>query len=334
MKMISAILESFNEWILDKITATGMPETEAVYVHFAILILLMIIIIFILTPVVRSLLNRIISRWVKKTSTKFDDLLIQNKFIWYLTQLIPFIIVSVSIPIIFQNFEDWIPIMTIMVQIYGVLLILWIIRAFLKALLDYARTKESLFDKPLESYLQVIMIFLYIMGALLVFSILTGKSLWTFITAMGAASAIILLVFKDSILGFVASIQVATNDMVRIGDWIQMDKYGADGTVNEITLSTVKVQNFDKTITTIPTYALISDSFKNWRGMQVSGGRRIKRALIISQKSIRFLTDSAIESFKKIQRIEPYLITRSERINSYNQENEVDKTLAINGRNL
>jgi len=334
MKMISAILESFNEWILDKITATGMPETEAVYVHFAILILLMIIIIFILTPVVRSLLNRIISRWVKKTSTKFDDLLIQNKFIWYLTQLIPFIIVSVSIPIIFQNFEDWIPIMTIMVQIYGVLLILWIIRAFLKALLDYARTKESLFDKPLESYLQVIMIFLYIMGALLVFSILTGKSLWTFITAMGAASAIILLVFKDSILGFVASIQVATNDMVRIGDWIQMDKYGADGTVNEITLSTVKVQNFDKTITTIPTYSLISDSFINWRGMQESGGRRIKRPIYIKISSIRHLQNEEVDELKKIQLLQPYIENRQKEIEEYNTAKSPDREIPVNGRNL
>ena len=116
--------------------------------------------------------------------------------------------------------------------------------------------------------------------------------------------------------------------------WITFDKYGADGDVIGITLATVKVQNFDKTITTIPTYALVSDSFKNWRGMQDSGGRRVKRSLIISQKSIRFLTDEYIESLKKIQLIKPYLITRSEKINSYNLENVVDKTLAINGRNL
>lgn len=122
--------------------------------------------------------------------------------------------------------------------------------------------------------------------------------------------------------------------MVRIGDWITFEKFGADGDVIEITLATVKVQNFDKTITTIPTYSLISDSFKNWRGMEVSGGRRIKRALIISQKSIRFLTDEDMESLEKIQLIQPYLINQNEQINSYNTTNKIDKNLAINGRNL
>ena len=143
-----------------------------------------------------------------------------------------------------------------------------------------------------------------------------------------------MLIFKDTILGLVASIQVSINDMVRIGDWITFDKYGADGTIVEITLATVKVQNFDRTITTIPTYALISDSFKNWRGMQVSDGRRIKRALIISQKSIRFLTPEEVAEMKRIQLISKYLDTRSSEIDTHNALNKVDKSLAINGRNL
>src|SRR5690606_28064798 len=139
----------------------------------------------------------------------------------------------------------------------------------------------NLRDKPIDSYIQVFMIFAWVIGIFSSFAIITGIPFLNFITGLGAASAIILLVFKDTILGFVASIQVSINDMVRIGDWITFEKYGADGDVTEITLATVKVQNFDKTITTIPTYALISDSFKNWRGMTTSGGRRIKRALFI-----------------------------------------------------
>ncbi|MGB5459206.1 MAG: mechanosensitive ion channel domain-containing protein, partial [Eudoraea sp.] len=150
----------------------------------------------------------------------------------------------------------------------------------------------------------------------------------------GAASAILLLLFKDSILGLVASITVSMNDMVRIGDWITFEKYGADGDLIEINLATVKIQNFDKTITTIPTYALITDSFKNWRGMQESGGRRIKRALIIKQKNIKFLTDKEIEKLKNIQLIANYLNTRNEKISNYNQKNNIDKTLLLNGQNL
>lgn len=334
MNTAPSILESFNDWMIDKILDFGISESGAVYVQFILLVLLMVVIIFIVTPLVRKFLNRLMSKWATHTKTKFDDYLVKNKFVWYLTQLIPFIILSISIPFIFQSFEAWIPLMTTIMQIYGVLLVLWIIRAFLKAVLDYARTKESLYDKPLESYLQVIMIILYVMGGLLLFSILTGKSLWTFITAMGAASAIILLVFKDSILGFVASIQVATNDMVRIGDWIQMDQYGANGTVNEITLSTVKVQNFDKTITTIPTYSLISDSFINWRGMQESGGRRIQRPIYLKISSIRHLTNEEVNELKKIQLLQPYIEERQEEIEQFNATNAPDRDLPVNGRNL
>ena len=327
-------LEGFNNWIFEKITDLGAPGAWATFIHFVVLLVLAIIVIFIITPIVRVLINNALTRWANKSKTKFDDYLIDNKFIWYLTQLIPVTIIGVSIPFLFQNFPGWIPVLSMLVEIYAVLLTIWIIRSFLRSLLDFARTKESLHDKPLESYLQVIMIILYIMAGLLVFSLLTGKSLWTFITAMGAASAILLLVFRDTILGFVASIQVATNDMVRIGDWIQMDKYGADGTVNEITLSTVKVQNFDNTITTIPTYSLISDSFINWRGMQESGGRRIKRPLYIKISSIRHLANEELEELKNIQLLKTYIDDRQKEIASYNQKTAPERKIPVNGRNL
>src|SRR5690606_1038840 len=180
----------------------------------------------------------------------------------------------------------------------------------------------------------VVMIFIYIVSGLVVFSLFTGKSVWAFLTAMGAASAILLLVFRDTILGFVASIQVATNDMVRIRDWISIDKYEADGAVTEISLATVKVQNWDKTITTIPTYFLISDSFKNWRGMEESGGRRIKRAIYIKISSIRHLSENDIEKLSRIQFIGKYLKGRSAEIDRYNKEHNIDRTYLVNGYNL
>src|SRR5690606_19939223 len=162
----------------------------------------------------------------------------------------------------------------------------------------------------------------------------TGKSPWAFLTAMGAASAVLMLVFKDTILGFVASIQVSTNDMVRVGDWIEMPKYGADGDVIEINLNTVKVQNWDKTITTIPTYYLITDSFKNWRGMQAAGGRRIKRAINIKISSIHYLKREEIDELKKIKLLVSYINQRQAEIDKYNEENFPDRSMPINGRNM
>jgi miniconductance mechanosensitive channel len=178
------------------------------------------------------------------------------------------------------------------------------------------------------------MIFAWLIGLVIIFSLLTGQSIIDFLTALGAVSAVILLVFKDTIMGFVASIQVSVNDTVRIGDWITMEKYSADGDVVEINLSSVKVRNFDYTITSIPTYFLISDSFKNWRGMSVSGGRRIKRSLLIKSASVHFVDEDEIESFKKIQRVKDYLSERQQDIQKFNQKSEADKELALNGRNL
>src|SRR5690606_1453118 len=199
---------------------------------------------------------------------------------------------------------------------------------------DVLHSRKRFTDKPLDSYFQVVSILLYIVCFILIFSELTGKEPYGLLTALGAASAIVILVFKDTILGFVASIQVSSNDMVRVGDWIEMPKYGADGTVLMINLSTVKVQNFDKTVTTIPTYALISDSFKNYRTMQKSGGRRIKRSLNIKMGSIRFLQQDEIEDLKRIKLLKSYIIERQQEISTYNLNHVDDPTMLVNGRRM
>src|SRR5690606_15272584 len=199
---------------------------------------------------------------------------------------------------------------------------------------DYFKTIPNLRDKPIDSYIQVFMIFIWVICVFAGIALITRIPFLNFITGLGAASAIIILIFKDTILGFVASIQVSINDMVRIGDWITFEKYGADGDVIEINLATVKVQNFDKTITTIPTYALISDSFKNWRGMTTSGGRRIKRALYIKQNGVKYLSDTEVENLKSIQLISSYLETRQSDITAHNESNQINKNLLLNGRNL
>jgi miniconductance mechanosensitive channel len=177
-------------------------------------------------------------------------------------------------------------------------------------------TREEYGDKPIESYSQVVLIILWVIGFMFIFAEVTGRS-----------------VFKDTILGFVASIQVSVNDIVRIGDWITFSKYGADGNVTEINLATVRVQNWDNTFTTIPTYSLISDSFQNWRGMQESPGRRIKRAIYIKQSSVKFLNQEDLQEFRKIKLVSGYIEHRQAEIDVYNNKNNIDKSLYLNGRN-
>jgi miniconductance mechanosensitive channel len=215
-----------------------------------------------------------------------------------------------------------------------VLVIVFILRSLIYTVRDYFKTLPKLKDKPIDSYIQVIMMFIWAFSVVSLLALITGRSFMEFITTIGAASAIIILVFKDTIMGFVASIQVSVNDMVRIGDWITFQKYGADGDVIEINLATVKVQNFDMTITTIPTYALISDSFKNWRGMVSSEGRRIKRSININFDSIKFLNKEDIQKLSKIEIISSYVNDRRNDIDGFNLKNNVDKDLLLNGRNL
>jgi miniconductance mechanosensitive channel len=269
-----------------------------------------------------------------KTKTKFDDLLISNKTAKYISHLIPLLFIYKSVPIILNNFVYWEAVFGNLVGVYIILLSLWIVRTIFNALRDYLKLKPEYSDKPIDSYIQVIMIILWIIGLTVIVSELFNIKANTLFTTLGAVSAIIILIFRDIILGFVASVQVSLNDMVRIGDWITFDKFGADGDVIEINLATVKVRNFDNTTTTIPTYSLISDSFRNWRGMLNSDGRRIKRHLLIKARSIHFLSEAELTEMKKIQLISKYIEDRQIEINQFNTFHQIDRSLPINGRNL
>ncbi|MGK4568296.1 mechanosensitive ion channel family protein [Flavobacterium sp. 3HN19-14] len=282
----------------------------------------------------RFILVTVMAVVAKKTKTKFDDLLISNKTAKYIANLIPLLFIYKVVPIILQHFIYWRPIFEKLVGIYIVLLFLWIIRSVFNALKDYLKQIPRYSDKPIDSYIQVIMIILWVFGVTFMFMSLFAIDFTTLIGTFGAISAIILLIFRDTLLGFVASIQVSVNDMVRIGDWITMDKFGADGDVIEINLATVKVRNFDNTTTTIPTYSLISDSFRNWRGMLGSDGRRIKRYILIKAESIRFLKEEELQELRKIQLVTDYIDQRQNDIDKYNKSHQIDKSLLINGRNM
>ncbi len=320
--------------LYDYFISIGFSETAAKYFNMLGLLLAMLLIISILDFIIRKILIQAFTAFAKKTTTTFDDYLVINKVPRNVAHIVPLFIALEFMPTVLIDYKYADSIAEKGLHVFSIILTLWIVRSLLNTLKSYFKTLPHLRDKPIDSYIQVFMIFAWIIGVASALAIVTGFEFIKFITTLGAASAVIILIFKDTILGFVASIQVSINDMVRIGDWITFEKYGADGDVTEINLATVKVRNFDYTTTTIPTYALISDSFKNWRSMVNSDGRRIKRALIIKQKSIKYLTKEDIERLKGIGLLTAYLEKRENDIDTYNTSNNINKELAINGRNL
>ncbi|NRT10684.1 mechanosensitive ion channel family protein [Flavobacterium sp. 14A] len=325
-KVFGFLYPMFRKW--------GMGYSFSSYLSLFINIALLCVLAYGIYIIFRLILVTIIVFIAQRTKTQFDDFLVSNKTAKYIAHLIPLLFIYKSVPVILEKFEYWESIFGKLIGIYIVFLVLWIVRTVFNALRDYLKQKPRYSDKPIDSFIQVIMIVLWMVGVTVIISKLFDLQFKELLTTLGAVSALIILIFRDIILGFVASVQVSINDMVRIGDWITMDKFGADGDVIEINLTTVKVRNFDNTTTTIPTYSLSSDSFQNWRGMLKSDGRRIKRHILIKSSSIRFLSDAELTKLKSIGLISAYIDTRKIEIEKFNLDNNVDKSLAINGRNM
>lgn len=318
----------FQEYLVSE----GMTLEWAIFLNVVLNCIIVLVAVYILDVIFRKFIVEAFKAFSNKTKTTFDDYLVKSNFPRFFAHILPLGILWNLIPIIFIESPLMTDLLLIAAKIFTVVLSVYIFRSILRSTRNFLEESERFKDKPMESYVQVLMIFAWGIGIFWIIQLLTGFSLVS-LTTLGAASAVILLIFKDTILGFVASIQVSVNDIVRIGDWITFSKFGADGYVTEINLATVRVQNFDNTFTTIPTYSLIADSFQNWRGMQESDGRRIKRAIFIKQSSIRFLSEEDIERLKKIQLIKPYLEHRQKDVDKFNRNNEIDKELLINGRN-
>lgn len=312
----------------------GVDPFWAKFLNNIIAFVLLFFLSYVIYWIAKKIISTFFHRLAKKSKTAFDDILIKNKVPKIISFIPPFFILVNFLPVLMNDLPNGENTMFNIMEALGVVIIIILIRSVLNSIKDYLKTLSTLKDKPIDSYIQVIMIVIWFIGVILILSLLTGKDITSFLTTLGALSAVILLIFKDSILGFVASIQVSINDTVRIGDWITMKNASADGDVIEINLSTVKVQNFDKTITSIPTYKLVSDSFVNWRGMSDSDGRRIKRAILVKVSSIRFLSDKEIDELEKIERIKTFIKEKKEHIKDYNTEHITDKSLLINGRNL
>ena len=308
----------------------GFAELMEVFTYILIIFSLTVLLWFISRRILRSFFYKV----SKNTKSKFDDFLLKNKVPSIIACFPPILLLFFSLDDILSKYPISLDFIQILLEVFGALITIIFVKRLLNSIKDYLKTLSNFRDKPIDSYIQVIMIFIWFFGIMVIFSIISGKDVGTFLATLGALSAVILLIFKDTILGFVASIQVTVNDIVRIGDWITMKSYHADGDVIEINLSTVKVQNFDKTITSIPTYKLVSDSFINWRGMSESGGRRIKRSILIKVSSIKFLNDEKLTKLKEIERISSYITQRKEDIEKDNKDKGVNKKLLLNGRNM
>jgi miniconductance mechanosensitive channel len=320
-----------NQWLTN---VFNIDPQVAYFINIPIFIVGLIIVCFIAWILTKKLIVETIHKLFLKTKMTWDDILIEKKIFDKLSYIIPALLVIFAVPSILQKYPTLSNYIVTSAMIVILLVIVWTIIALLEVF-DDILSKSPVFEgKPITSYIQVLNIVVYFVGGILILSLLLGKSPFYFLGAMGAMTAILLLIFKDTILGFVASIQMSVYDMVRVGDWIAMPKYDADGVVMSINLSTVKVQNWDKTITTIPTYAFITDSFKNWRGMSNSGGRRIKRAIYLKVSSFCFCDDKMLEQFKKYAIIKDYILEKEKEIKESNSTIINDESNPVNIKNL
>lgn len=326
-------LYQYTELIKGFLLEQGFAPFWANLLNTVAMIVIVAIAVLIIGFVTRNIIIQVFKAFSDRSRTSFDNFLVESNFPRFMSHFIPLGIIWYLYQVILVDFPLAENVCRIALQIYLVILCILVFRSVLRTTNNYLRESSDKYaDKPLESYVQVLMIFAWGVGIFFFVNILTGYSLKSLAT-LSAASAIVMLIFKDTILGFVASIQVSVNDIVRIGDWITFSKYGADGMVTEINLATVRVKNWDNTFTSIPTYSLISDSFQNWRGMQESGGRRIKRSVFIKQNSVRFVEPEQLEKLKAIELIKPYIEHREKDIRIHNERVSADKSLLINGRN-
>ncbi|MEC9486578.1 MAG: mechanosensitive ion channel family protein [Prosthecochloris sp.] len=322
------------DFLLDYLQTHGFTPENARLILTVLMVLLGVLVLAIAEVVTKRVLLRFLSAFAARTLTRLDDMLLKHKVFRWVAHLVPpLLLYNIAVPVL-QFYPALIGFVQSAATLYlTVIVILLSIRA-LDAVQEYYNTHRIARRLPLKSFIQVLKTAIVTIGTVVVVAKLLGQSPVVFFSGIGAFTAIIILIFKDSILGFVAGIQLSTNDLVRVGDWIEMPKYGADGDVIDISLVTVSVQNWDKTISTIPAYALISEGFKNWRGMSDSGGRRIMRSIMIDMQSVRFCDREMLGKLQGVQLLRDYLDNRQQDIDEFNRRSGVDTANPVNGRRM
>ena len=313
-------------WLME----LGLGESPAGVLNWIGLALIVGSVAWLSNALVKRIILAFLSYFVKHSKTKWDDAMLERRVFTRMSHLAPAMVIYFSANLlapatsVLQRFS----------MVYMIGMALFVLFAFLDAGVDIYRSYPVAKNRPIKGYVQIAKIILSIFLGVMALATLLDRSPWLMLSGLGAMTAVLLLLFKDAILGLVASVQLSLNDMVAIGDWIAMPKYGADGDVIDVTLHTVKVQNWDKTITTIPSYALVSDSFKNWRGMDESGGRRIKRSLNLDMNSVHFSKAKDLDRYEKFQSITDYIKSTRKEVSAYNVEHKVDASELVNGRNM
>lgn len=294
---------------------------------------LILAVAFLADAVCRKILLRVVAQLVKKTKATWDDIVFDHKVMVHLSRMVAPIVIYAFVPLAFADTGSaTMEFVRRICLVYILVAFLNFVNSFLKAVYTVYSEKEQFRDRPLKGLLQTLQVILWLVGGIVIVGELIGRDPLSLLAGLGASAAILMLVFKDSIMGFVSGVQLSANDMLKVGDWIAMPKYGADGTVMEVTLNTVKVRNWDNTITTIPPYLLVSDSFQNWRGMRESGGRRVKRSINIDMTSVKFCTPEMLEKYRKIQLLKAYVEQTERVVKEYNEERGIDNSILVNGR--
>lgn len=305
---------------------------DLVYTGIALLLIVVI------SVAIHWLLHRVVITWVggraHQQQRVWRRAFFERKLFSRLALTLQGLIIHIQAGLWLEPGSFLLPLVQTLTHIWILIYSLLSLYSLLDALLDIYRRKPAMYNFPIRGLFQSAKLIASVFIGLLIVSALIGKSPLILLSGLGAMTAVLMLVFKDPILGLVAGIQLSANDMLAVGDWLEMPKYGADGDVIDIGLTTVKVRNWDKTITTIPTYALISDSFKNWRGMSTSGGRRIKRSILIDSTSVRFLQTADVEKLKKSRLLARYLEDKLHELQEYNRQQQADLTSLVNGRRL
>ena len=283
--------------IAQQLSDMGIDKENISWSTRLTLIALILLISYIITKLFRHLVIPAVHKITSRTKATWDDYLFNERMMTSFCRMIPPIMFYLLLPFVFNNIPQVLDILLKGCLIYLVITTLMLVNSFLNSLYEISNEHETLRNRPLKGIYQMINLVAIGIGIILIISILIDQNAATILAGLGASAAVLMLIFKDSILGLVAGVQLSANDMLRPGDWITMTKYGADGDVLEVSLTTVKVRNFDKTITTIPPYALVSDSFQNWRGMRETGGRRIKRSIFIDMTTVHFCSEREKEMF-------------------------------------
>ncbi len=321
-------------FIRELIESAGVHGVVSEYLALLTGLAAIAVVSFLAFYLVRRPLLAVVHRFIRGTESTWDDPLVEHRVLEQLSHLAPALLVFLLIPLVLEEYQRLLRIANQVVVIYVVMVAARVMDLFLSVVSDVWSRSEGARDISIKSFVQFFKIIIYAAAGVLVLSGLLGRSPLVLLSGLTALTAVVLLVFRDTILGLVAGIQLSANRMVAVGDWIEMSKYGADGDVLEVALTTVKVQNWDKTITTIPTYALISESFKNWRGMQESGGRRIKRSINIDIQTVRHCDEEMLRRYGRIQYISEYIEHKKTELAAYNQEHSVDLESLANGRRM